>query len=926
MLLISGPAGVGKTTFVNHLLQQQTEATVVKTRIIDSVAHPYGPYTSAVRTLFQLYPDLRDTLSLAQYLYPLLPELHQRPPDASRQTLIDAIREVFWEAAGNRFLIFVIEDLHRADAATLELIPQHLEGLSSCPFLLIGTYRSEGLSHDHKLRWLRTELRRGNRLQEIALNALKEEELAELLYEVLKARPGKDLLKTIYHKTAGNPLFSLELVRALQEQNLLDTIESTVTLAGDDLPIPDSIRDLVALQTETLTNDQQSALEIAASLGEEFRLEVLNQLIDGPDIIDDLLHTGMKHESQPGIGVFRHSLFREAVYQSILWSRRKQINQCIAELLKQQNAEPEMVGDFFLKAGNKTEAIAAFSSATKKYCSIFAYKDATISAHKALDNWPPGSFEPERLSLLDQLAQCARLSGQIHDSILALRELAESAAIKDHPDKMAAVQRDLATCYALQGSWSSYKTARKQAAIEFEKADHMRKAAKEWCALANQYLDELNIAATIDAVDRALDILAGNEHVDIRSRALSLKGYALAVQGKTTEGQSLAREAISIALTENNTESAAYAYRKLAGTYEFASDFDQSLQVYDTALNFCYKENLNVQAQFCLSCMSWVLFRLGDWKRALEVSYEVINDAQTNNASKATANIVIGIIRSYRGELKQAKTHLDQGLILSRRENFKLITLISDWAFAVYFEMSGDEREADQRYRDLITHWEEFHDLHDVLPGLVAASAFYARRNEPVSLTRCIKILSELCDATGNPEAVGSLTYTLALRAHLHGEHEDAVHQFRQAIFRFRDINIPLQLIAARRSLGATLQALRQSHKAVEELQTALKDAKNLGLRPWAGEIRQSLEELGATETESRNRSHPSRIRHAGLTRRQVEVIEEMARGLSNKEIASNLHLSTRTVDMHVSNILSRLNCRTRTEAVKIALEEELIE
>jgi len=57
-------------------------------------------------------------------------------------------------------------------------------------------------------------------------------------------------------------------------------------------------------------------------------------------------------------------------------------------------------------------------------------------------------------------------------------------------------------------------------------------------------------------------------------------------------------------------------------------------------------------------------------------------------------------------------------------------------------------------------------------------------------------------------------------------------------------------------------------------------------------------------------------VQTTGPTRRQREVLDLLAAGLTDKETAARLNLSPRTVEMHVARLLERLNCRTRTEAV----------
>jgi len=61
------------------------------------------------------------------------------------------------------------------------------------------------------------------------------------------------------------------------------------------------------------------------------------------------------------------------------------------------------------------------------------------------------------------------------------------------------------------------------------------------------------------------------------------------------------------------------------------------------------------------------------------------------------------------------------------------------------------------------------------------------------------------------------------------------------------------------------------------------------------------------------------------LTLRELEVLELMHHGLRNQEIAEHLSLSTRTIEVHVGNIIEKLGADSRTEAVRIAIEKDMI-
>lgn len=61
------------------------------------------------------------------------------------------------------------------------------------------------------------------------------------------------------------------------------------------------------------------------------------------------------------------------------------------------------------------------------------------------------------------------------------------------------------------------------------------------------------------------------------------------------------------------------------------------------------------------------------------------------------------------------------------------------------------------------------------------------------------------------------------------------------------------------------------------------------------------------------------------LTRRELEVLQMLAAGLSNKEIASRLNLSDHTAKFHVASILGKLGASTRTEAVSLGIRRGLV-
>jgi DNA-binding CsgD family transcriptional regulator len=279
------------------------------------------------------------------------------------------------------------------------------------------------------------------------------------------------------------------------------------------------------------------------------------------------------------------------------------------------------------------------------------------------------------------------------------------------------------------------------------------------------------------------------------------------------------------------------------------------------------------------------------------------------------------LIEAYRGNIKSAYKSIEKSNKIASQINYKLMILLNLWGKATTLEFDNKFEESSLHYQQLISYWQESEDRHDVLGGICAAVSFFAEHQQFEDLSKCVSVSAMIAEETGNPEAIGVLSYSLGMSAFAYDKLEEAKANFENALNLFKELEIPLQVIMAQYQLGMVDILLGRRDEGVTVLKQAYLSSKNLGTRPLSSRIENILIGCGEVATDRRKTDHSTRKTHAGLTSRQFEILKALSKGLSNKEIASELFLSTRTVDMHVRNIFNTLNCRNRTDAVKVAVD-----
>jgi DNA-binding CsgD family transcriptional regulator/tetratricopeptide (TPR) repeat protein len=900
LVLLSGEAGVGKT----RLAEVAVESAGVQ--FLHGAPGPgalaYAPLTSALRGYMRTMPGgLAACGPLRSHLALLLPELGEAIAESDRATLFEAIHCALATVVAERPAVLLLDDLQWSDDATLELLAALAAPLRELPLLVIGAYRSDEIPRAHQLRRLRDDLRRQRLLCELALEPLTPRGTAALAEHVLGTAPSAPLARTLYDRTGGIPFFVEELAGAL----------------GSGVPLPQTIRDAVLLRTGHLSVQARTTAEAAAVAGTQFDVDLL-AAIGWTAGLDELLSAGVVVEVEPGRAAFRHPLARDAIYEDVPWLRRRSLHRELAAALAARGGGQAEVAAHWLAARDGAHALDALVRAVAELATLHAYRDAARLGRQALDLWPEGERGAERIAVLERHARFAELAGDLAEATRAQCEVVAARRSEGAGRALAGAERTLAAIYELQGDRERALTARRVAADAFAANGHPGEAAAERLIAAGYLAGAGSHTEAIELTHRAGEEAARAERVDLRARVLGLQGVEQVKRGDFDAGIETVRTGLLLTLEHQLTLEAGELYQRLATAHEIAGDYGEARDALATALGFCDAAGADDLDYVCRGCMAYVLRELGDWDRAAELSHDLRGRRASPGAS-LVADGMLGSIHAFRGEWAAARPLLVRSLASAARLDVISISVDSSAALAWVEVHAGHVDHAYAHARFLLERWARSEDLHYAVSGLRWSAGFFARHGWLGEARACTEALSSIVARTGHPDALAAVAFALGETALADGQPDTAAQQLCRAVELHAGLDIPFERAQIQLRAGVALAATGRRDAALAQLRDAHRAARRLGAAPLADAAAAEVAALGESVERRLGRRAAAQHDNAGLSHRELEVMRLVASGRTNREIAGELVLSTRTVDMHVRNILAKFRVRSRIEAASRA-------
>src|ERR1700733_5167111 len=595
LVLIAGEAGAGKSVLVERFQGDLPDARW-SWGACDGLSTP-----RPLAPLFDLARDLGGALE----------DLCRGRPE--RDELFAALlRQV---TGDDRLDVIVIEDIHWADEATLDLMRFLTRRIRAASVLVIATYRDDWLAPSSPLRLALGELAARRWARRLELPPLSVEAV-----RTMAAGTGLDAGQ-LYRLTGGNPFYVTEMLEAGTHG------------------VPLSARDATLSRTGRLSDTARQVLETAALMG--VRIDA-GLLADRQSELDELSASGLLVDE--GIGLrFRHEIARLAIAQEIPAHRQALIHARILNALRAGGSRDDARMAFHAEGAGDEEAVVRHASlAARRAVDLGSHREAAAQYERAL-RWAAHSAPSAQAELYTGLAEEATLS----DRSQAAADADEQAMrlwrqLEDRRREGESLQHySLTLKYLCRGDEAV--AAAVEAISTLEPLGETPELARAYATLAaikmvsSENDEAIKLARRPEALARPLGAF------DLIAEALNTEGCAASA---TDPGWvELIRRSLELAISHNLPNQAGRAYSNLYGISCDQFRFDQGEQYYREGVAYCEQNDLDTHSFFLRATRTGVLEHRGLWDEAVEISAQLLEESSAAPLYQICVQALIGVIR-----------------------------------------------------------------------------------------------------------------------------------------------------------------------------------------------------------------------------------------------------------------------------------------
>lgn len=836
LVFVGGEAGVGKSALIDQFRRRHSGEAVVLSGACDAMSAP-RPLAPVLDFADRLGPDFEALLASGA------------PP----LKLFSTLRDIFQAAAGPHLLL--IEDLHWADDATLDLLRYLGRRVGGSRVLIVGSYRDDEVVPEHPFRQLLGDLAGISSVHRLEVPPLSTMAVAELT-------AGSPLDPAeLYQRTGGNAFFVTEVLAA----------------GGEGLPA--KVGDAVLARVSRLPAEAVQALEMAAVIGQNAEPALLSELTSSAEAVDACLSAGLL-VSLRGRLSFRHELAREALLGAMPATRRQRAHALVLTALERQPTLGEgrvtsRAGNLAVLAHHAAEAgdVAALlrhgPAAGRLAMKLRAFREARAQFARVLPLVSRLGFE-EQVSLFELHAAACASTDQMNEAVESRRAAIELLSADEHVERRAAglTQLSWLLCTICRDEEASSVLLEAAALVERlpESALHAVVHVVQGWKLYESGEHGLRLARSGESCARKHGAL----RVQVMAKAIA--GFSLCSSGRIVAAEREILGSAEMAGAMPTPDLLAFGHLHFGGVAIEAFRLPRADRALRRATEICSEWDFDFGLQLAAAHGAVSSFRQGRYREADEAARQVLAQVDAATMARHRALLAMAYLRVRLGD-GDPHPYLNELAAAITPATTRLAVVVT-WsaAMAEAALAAGDAKAA-----------------------LAVAEATYQRALERGSAWQVGELAYWIWKAGGDPDLPDGVGGPFVQQ--LRGQPEAAAGRWRR-------LGCPYEEALALSETGDA-----------EGLKRAWELFCGLGAAPAAAVVAERLRRLGVRGI-PRGPRPTTRENPAGLTSRELQVLGLVAEGLRNADIAARNRVSPRTVDHQVSAVLGKLGVRSRAEAI----------
>jgi predicted ATPase len=605
LVLVGGEAGIGKTALVRTFCRRAGEArTLLGACDALYTPRPLGP--------------LLDIAEQAGGRLAMLADEGTTPAE-----LVSALAEDLRRHPGT---IVVLEDLHWADEATLDVLRLLARRIATLPALVVATFRDDELDRSHPLRVVVGELPVGGAVDRLAIARLSAGAVA-----ALAALHGVDAAE-LHRRTAGNPFFVTEV------------------LAAGGSEVPDTVRDAVLARAARL-GDARSVLEAVAIVPQRAELWLLEALAaDDLGGLEACVASGMLRSEGDAVA-FRHEIARIAIEETLPPDRRVHLHRAALAALSAASGRPRDLARLahHADAAGDAEAVLRHApDAGEHAAALGAHREAAAQFEHALrfaDDLP----SERRAELLERCAYECYLTDRIGDAIDARRRALEEHRRAGNDLREGDTRRWLSRLAWFAGDRATSEDEAQRAVDLLEALEPGPELAMAYSNVAQLHMLSDDGAEALRWGTRAIELAEHLGETEILAHALNNVGAA-EMRINVDRGTAKLRRSLDLALEAGLEEHVARAYTNLGAIAVKVRAYRRAHHWLDAGIAYCRERDLDAWLLYMSGWKARSHLDQGRWEAAADTVATVLRRANVAVPTRIMPLCVAGILRARRGD------------------------------------------------------------------------------------------------------------------------------------------------------------------------------------------------------------------------------------------------------------------------------------